>query len=135
MDRGLRRLHLHRHAAERGIARLASPAAARRQVRVVEVPDAEQLAQRPALRGERIEDAVHETAEAPLDLFTCAALGAVGVAVTAGSLVEHRTNAIRYLFDGIEGAGRLCQQPGRDREAGQEITEGGLLRLRDVIVQ
>ena len=81
-------------------------------LRPVNCAEREQLAQRTALVGERVEDAVVEAPEAPLDLLAGAADGAVGVALAAGLCVEDRSETVVDVFERVERVVGFSQQIG-----------------------
>jgi len=78
----------------------------------------EQLSQRPAPVCERIEHAIVEAAESPLNLLAGAADGAVGVADAAGVLVEDRAETVGASLDGTERVARFGQQVSVDLQPG-----------------
>jgi hypothetical protein len=79
----------------------------------------------------RIEEAAHEAAEATLDVFAGAAVGAAGMATGATPFIEDRADAVGYSLDGIEGC--LCLREQRRIDPRQTITQGCSLVDRQIV--
>ena len=131
-NRCVRGLLLLRHAAEGRIAGLAASAARRREIRIVEVCNGEQLTQRAAELFLRVECSVQEDAEAAFDLLAGTAERAVRVAGAARSFVEDGTDPLVDAFDRGECLGRFNQQIGIRLKAGEKCPDRLLFGIGNV---